>query len=289
MWFWYGVLSGLFSALSVILNKKALGNVSAALVSWTLFVLPLPFLFVMVLREGIPSFNVMFFVGAVGSSVVYAVSKTISLQSIKNNLLSKLFPLSSFGTFFTYILGLLFLGEKITMLPLIGLIFIIIGAYLLNADRAKEHFLMPLKLLFTHKESFIFIIAMIGNSVAGIFDKVGVINTVPRSSTFVLFVEDIVLAILLTVYLLKNDHGWLNDFKKHFWVLAIGSFIYTLLALFFLMGIVTGAVVLVGGIKKLEILFVLILSYLFFHDKPLKYVWLGSIIMLAGVLLIKIG
>lgn len=289
MWFWYAVLAGVFSAISVILNKRALHNVSAALVSWSLFVLPLPFLLIFVLQQGVPKINIMFFVGVITSCIIFAVTKTVSLHSIKNNFLSKIFPLTAFSVLFSYVFALIFLGEKINPIPLFGLFTIITGAYILNVERAKEDILLPLKLLVTHRESFIFILAMAFTSITGIFDKIGIINTNPNSALFVLLVEHILLMILLTAYLLKQEENWFHDLQKHFWTLVAGSIMYTGVALFFLEAITTGSVALVGGIKKLEILFVLALSLLFFKDKPEKHIWIGAIIMLIGVFLIKIG
>lgn len=289
MWFWYAAIAAVLSGLSVILNKRALHNVSAALVSWTLFVLPIPILLVMVLRQGIPQINTMFIIGVVISSAIFAVTKTVSLHSIKNNFLSKIYPLSAFMTLFSYIFALIFLGETISPIPLFGLFLIIIGAYVLNVDSAKEDILLPLKLLITHRESFIFILAMAFTSITAIFDKVGIKNTTPTSALFVLFIEDILLTCFMTVYLFKKEKQWFHDFQKYFWLLVVGSIIYTGVSLFFLEGISTGAIALVGGIKRLEILFVLILSYLFFKERPEKQVWIGAIIMLVGVFLIKIG
>lgn len=289
MWFWFALLTAAFSGLSVILNKKALYNVSAALVSWSLFVLPIPVLLVLVIKQGLPQINTMFYIGVIGSSIIFAVSKTISLHSLKNNLLSKLFPLTAFGTFFSYLFALVILSEKISPISFIGLFMILVGAYLLNVDRAKEHILLPLKLLVTHKESFVFIIAMIFTSLTGIFDKIGVINTFPSDALFVLLVEDILMAVLLTMYIFKKEKRWVKDLYTHFWLLVIGSFIYTFVSLFFLIGVSHGPVALVGGIKKLELLFVLAMSQFLFHDKPAKHIWLASAIMLIGVLLIKIG
>lgn len=289
MWFWFAVLSAAFSGVSVVLNKRALHNVSAALVSWTLFILPIPLLLIMVMREGIPQINIMFFIAVTASSIIFAVSKTIGLHSIKHNFLSKIYPLVSFGTFFSYIFALIFLGETIRPIPLFGLFMIIFGAYILNVDKAKEHILMPFKLLVTHKESFIFIIATFFTNLTGVLDKIGIKNTTPNSAVFVLFTENIILATLLTFYLLKKEKNWVNDFRKYFWILIIGSIIYIGVSLFFLKGIATGAIALVGGIKRLEILFVLILSFLFFNDKPAKHTWIGAVMMLVGVILAKLG
>ena len=221
MWFWYAVLSAAFSGVSVILNKKALQNVSAALVSWTLFILPIPLLLILVLIEGIPQLNAMFFVGVTISSIIFAISKTVSLNSIKNSFLSKIFPLISFGTFFQYLFALLFLGENVKPIPLLGLFMIMFGAYILNVDKAKEHFLMPFKLLVTHKESFVFILATLFTHLTGIIDKVAIKNTSPNSALFVLFIEDIILASVLSLYLFKQEKYRFRDLRKNFLLLTI--------------------------------------------------------------------
>lgn len=166
---------------------------------------------------------------------------------------------------------------------------ILIGAYILNVDRIGENILAPFKILVTHKESFIFIVAMIFTSLTGIFDKFGLMNTFPKSPLFVLFFEDLIMSILLSIYLFKKEPKWFIDLKQNFGILIVGSIIYTLLSLYFLLAITTGAVALVSAVKKLEILFVLISSYFIFNDKPTKHVWLGSVIMLVGVFFIKIG
>ena len=87
----------------------------------------------------------------------------------------------------------------------------------------------------------------------------------------------------------RKDRSWLNDLKINFKVLLLNGIVYTLLALLFIYAITTGALALVSGVKKLEVLFVLLLGWFLFKDKPKKEVWIGSLIMLVGVILIKLS
>jgi len=87
----------------------------------------------------------------------------------------------------------------------------------------------------------------------------------------------------------KNDHNWVKNLKVNFKTLFINGLVYAGVALLFLYGITTGAVALVSGVKKLEVFFVLIFGWLLFGDKPKRGVWIGSLIMLVGVTLIKLG
>lgn len=289
MWFWYGLLTAALSGVSVILNKQALKKVGAPLVSWSLFALTIPLILPIAFRSGIPTISSIV-VGAIFvSSVAFVLAKTISLDSIQKSVLSHIYPLTSFNSLFTYLFGLAILSEKIKFISFMGLIVIIFGSYILKIDEAKEDVFKPFKLLFTNKASFIFLIGTVLASASGIFDKVALINLIPSNPILILLLENCVMSILLTFYMVRKDTKWVVELKQHFWLLFGGGVVYTLLALAFFYGSIAGPVVLVGGVKKLEIFVVLLMSWFLFGDKPTKYAWIGSVIMLLGVVLIKIA
>lgn len=290
MWFWLAILSALFSAVSIILNKKALKNINASLVSWALFAFSVPFLIYPALKDGWPKLNLTFIVVTFISVVGFAFAKTLSLRSLKNNkLMSEIVPLAFFSVLIQYVLGLLFLNEKIKLLPLFGLVLIILGGYFLKIKEAKEDLLKPFKVIFTNRDTFHYLIAILIMPVSSVFDKIGLLNIKPINQSFLLFWENILTAILLAGYMSRNDRKWINDLKTNFKFLFLNGFVYVLLSWFWFYGITTGALALVSGVKKLEILFVLLLSWFLFNDKPKKEVWIGSLIMLLGVTLIKLG
>ncbi|MEK7597515.1 MAG: EamA family transporter [Patescibacteria group bacterium] len=289
MWFWYALLSALVSAVSIILNKKALKNINASLVSWSLFSFSIPFLIYPALKDGWPKLNTIFLFATLASVITFTYAKTLSLRSLKNSLISEIIPLSFFGVFFQYIFGLIFLSESLGMLPLVGLFLIITGGYLLKVEEAKEDILKPFKLLITNKSSFFYMIAMIMMSLATVFDKTALINIEPVNQSFYLLIGNMITTLLLSIYLTKQDRNWIKDLKTNFWTLLLNGIAFTVLSLLFLYGITTGAVALVSGVKKLEVFFVLIIGWLLFGDKPKRGVWIGSLIMLIGVILIKLG
>ena len=288
MWFWYAILSAVISAFSVILNKLILKKVNTLLLTWSLFALPLPLLFLLSFKDVIPKINNLFFLGITGSSLSFVFSKTITLNSIKNNLLSKIYPLVSFSTFFTYIFGLILLSESIKLTAVIGLLIIILGGYILNAENARENILKPFKMLFLEKSSYVFLFAMILSSATSIFDKIGLTNVNPSNPTFVLFSENAFMTVLLTGYLTHKDKNWVNEIKNNFWFLFLASLIYMTLVLVAFLGFISGPVALVIGVKKVEILFVIILSFLVFKDKPDKHSVIAAVCMLCGVILTKL-
>ena len=289
MWFWFAILSAVFSAVSIILNKKALNNINASLVSWSLFAFSIPFLIIPTIKEGIPEINNYFWLATIGSIVSFAFAKTLALKSLKGGLISEVIPIAFFSVLFQYVFGLMFFSEVIKLLPFLGLLMIIIGGYFLKVEEAKEDFLKPFKLLFTNKNAFMYLLAMILITITSIFDKTAIINMEPKNQSFYLLLGNIITTILIGIYLTKKDKNWTSELKKHFWILTMGAIAYTGVSLSYLYGITTGSLALVSGVKKFEVFFVLIISWLLFGDKPKRGVWIGSLIMLLGVILIKLG
>lgn len=291
MWFWLAFISSVLGAVDVILNKKSLDKVSAPVLSWSLFTLSIPPLFYFVLKDGIPEINQIFLAGTIGSSLAFVFARTIINHNLKQNLISKIFPLTAFSGIFTYVFGLILLSESIKLIPILGLISVIFGSYVLNADEAKEDVLKPFKLLFKTKASIFFMIAIMMGSITAIFDKLALNNTVPQSPAFTMLIEQIIMSFVLTVYLLTREKKtWIIELKNNFGILFLNSIIFLVVGFFvFYAYKESGPVALVLGIKRLQIFFILLMGYIFFKDKPIKHSWIATAIMIVGVLMIKLG
>lgn len=291
MWFWLSLASAVLGAVDIAINKKVLDKVSATTLNWSLYALSLPFLILLALKEGMPGINSTFLVAVLGSAITFAVGKNIIYAALKDGLISKIIPLTSFTSIFTYILGIIFLGENLRLIPVLGLFSVVLGSYILNADQAKEDFFKPFKVLFASKSSLLFMAALILTSMTAIFDKLGILNTNPQSPVFVLLTENILMCVLLTFYLMTREKNtWTKELKRSFGGLFINSLIYLIIAyLVFVAYSIQGPVALVLGVKRLQILFALILGYLFLKDQPTKHSWAASMIMILGTLMIKLG
>lgn len=288
MWFWWAFLAAIMAAVSVVLTKKALKNISAPLVTWVLFSLNTPIVALIAFKDGITQVNYLFFVGAIGSASIFAIAKTLRLVAIKQALLSKIAPLATFNAVFVYLLGLIFLSEKIQLMGVVGLLLITMGAYILNAEELGKDLLKPFRLLITEKASLLFLLGVALTSVTAIFDKVSITNTFPTNPSLTLLMENIIVSFLLLIYLQKKKKGWLSELKENFKFLSLTSLVYMVAVIAVFSAFATGPVALVIGIKQLQLFFVLFLSYLAFKDKPTKHSLLASVIMVAGVVLIKL-
>ncbi len=290
MWFLLAFISAILGAVDVILNKKCLEKMSAAVLTWALFAFSIPGLAIFALKNGVPALNYLFFIGVIGSALTFVFSKTITNETLKNNQISQVFPLTAFSGLFVYVLGLIFMGESLRPIPILGLFSIVLGSYILNADKSNGDLLRPFKVLFNNKASLLFLLAIFLNSVTTIFDKTAILNSIPNNSAFVLLAENLCMAIMLSVYLYKKEKvTWMREIKENISMLLLTCTIYTFVSLLVMNAFIEGPVALVMAIKRLQIFFILILGYIFFHDKPTRHAWVASAVMIIGVLLIRLG
>lgn len=291
MWFWLSLASAVLGAVDIILNKKALKNVSPVVLNWGINSLSIPVLLPFVLRAGFPATNPTFWLAVISSALTWAVGKSLINSGLKNSLTSQIIPLSSLSGVFLYIFGIIFLGENLKAASLSGLLLILVGSYILNADEAKEDLLKPFKLIFQNKIFIFYLLGLVIVGLTAILDKISLLNTSPVSILFVLFLEDMLECLILTSYLVvKEKKTWLREVKGNLLFLFINSLMLTLIGIVVFAAYSTnGPVALVLGIKRLQVFFVLVLGYLFLNDKPTKHTWIATAVMIAGTILIKIG
>lgn len=289
MWFFWGVISALVSAVSIVINKRVLKDSSVSVTTWALFALSFPFLLVIAYFSDRPTIASSFYLGVIGSGVVFTVGKMLYMLMMKRNDLSKIIPLNSFNGVFLYLLALLFLGEVIAPLPLIGLLVVLSGAYLLNVQDRKIGIFKPITHLVTNIDSRIFLFANLLSAVSAVFDKVALKSTTPSSPIFVAVWENAIIAGILSIYLIIQKRGWISELIANFKPLFLASSVYALVVITTFLGFADGPIALVSGVKRLQILIVLLFSFVFFKDKPTKAIIVSSIVMLLGTVLIRLG
>jgi len=290
MWFYIALATSLISAVSVIFSKKILKGVSPSVLTWCTLFLATPIIAIFAIKEGIPELNILFVVGVTGSVLFYTISTILQFRAMKIADLSAIYPLVALGPILTLIVAFLPpLNEKLSFIAIIGVLITLFGTYILNASNAKEGLLKPIKLLFENKASVLMILSVLLSSVVIVFDKLAINNTLPKNTIFVLLVENILVIVgLLPILYLRNKNfaRQIFDNKKLFIILGVLNAFSTILAFSAVGG---GSVGIVSTILKAQLLFVLLFSFIFFRDKPKLETIIGSIIMILGVILIKIG
>lgn len=289
MWFWFSLGGALVSGISVTFNKRILNRgVHSSLVSLVLFVSITLFSIPLLFLNYDAKVDSSFFAACIVSALVFSVAKTIQLNIFKSNNLSDIYPLASIAPVTLYLLSVLFLSEHVQVTGVVGILVMAAGVYILNFKRGNKNLLHPLTHFFTNKYSMMYLGGILLANISAIAEKIAIKHTFPQNVFYLAFWENLFLSIIIGAYVIKTNKSWLKEIKTHFVNLIIAGFIFSTLYILVISGFKDGPISLVSAIKKLEVLVVLIISYLFFNDKPTKRVYIATLIMLAAVLLIKL-
>ncbi len=290
MWFYIALATSLVSSITVIFNKKILQGVNPSVLTWCTLLFATPIIAIFAIRDGIPAINILFAVGVAGSVFFYTIASILRFRTMKMAELSAIYPLVSLGPIFTLLLASFpLLNERPSVFSIVGALITLLGAYVLNVSKSREGLLKPIKLLFENKASGMMIFSVLGESITIVFDKLAINNTSPKNPIFTLLIENIFVIIsLLPILYLKNKNLTQQIFanKKFFIIIGFLNACSTILAFSTIGG---GSIGIASAIFKLQLLFVLLFSFIFFKDRPKLETIIGSIIMILGVVLIKIG
>jgi bacterial/archaeal transporter family protein len=290
MWFYLALFTSFLSSLKTIIDKKILVNVNPSLMFWSALTISTPFISTAAIIEGIPDVNLYFFLGVVGSDVVYSISKILQFRVIKSSNLSAVYPLVSLGPIITLIIAFFPpLNETPSKISLIGVVVTLLGTYILNITKSKENILEPIKQLFVNKASLWMIVSIVIDSFVSVFDKFAINNTFPKNSSFVLMSENLIIIFGILPLLLWRNKSFKKQISTNFRNLFIQGLIVALSTIIGMKVIGNGNIGVVQTIFKSQILLVILFSYFFFKDKPKKETIIGSIIMIMGVVIIKLG
>lgn len=290
MWFYAALLASVLTATIAIVSKKLVLNVSASVLTWATLVLATPIIFIFTLKDGMPQLNYLFLLGVTGSVLFYTASQITSFRAMRMANLSTIWPLISLGPIFTLIIAFMPpLSERPSLVAIAGIFITLAGGYILNATKSKEGLFEPIKSLFRNRASLLMMFSVLTNNVVVVFDKLAINNTLPKSTTFTLFIENlmVIFGMLPLLYIRnKNFYQQITSNTKLFLLLGLLNAFSTILAFSAVGG---GNIGVVAAILKAQILFVLLLSFIFFKDRPKLETIVGSVIMIFGVVLIKIG
>jgi len=287
--FWYipALLSAIFVSLTRIFTKKTLVKEHSSeflviyhiLLSVFLSLILLPFL----------SFNISLWIVL----ILYFISLIISfadyyiIKAYRHKDLSLISPLSNINPLFVLILSFIFLGETPALMQLGGIVLILIGAYVLEAEHHILKINSHLRIILKSKYSLFAILAAFLYALSSLGSKFVLSSTTPfvvlAFLTLFTTFNYIIASIFIFRHRFKNLKKGFNKFGKGIFLVAI----FTLISdATILIAMSLTYVSLVIPIKRLSTLFDVLIGGRIFKEKNLKQKAIACIIMVLGVFLI---
>ncbi|MFC1626004.1 EamA family transporter [Patescibacteria group bacterium] len=234
----------------------------------------------------IPKIDSIFILSLLVSSSLSVVAALLAYKAIKESDISLVNPISAFNPVFTSLVSFFTLKEVIGVKGALGILFIVVGAYLLQISKFKKGVLEPFKALIVHKGVQMSFLAYFIWSITPIFEKTAILHTTPGVPPFASLIGGLIAIPVYLILVRKEIKSIPFQIKVNFKTLlligAVGAVGQTCAYMAFSLTNLGFAT----AIFKLSMVFTVILGWIFFKEKDIKQRLLGSLVMLIGVTLL---
>ena len=282
MWIIFAFASAIFAGLTAILAKSGIKNTDSNVATALRTIVVLIFSWVMVFVAGsqdmirdIDSKTLLFLVL---SGLSTGASWLCYFKALQIGDINKVTPIDKSSTILTMLLAFLFLGEKVTLIKILAMLFIGIGTYMMiqkkeNSDSEKKN------------KSWLFLAlgSAIFASLTSILGKVGIEGIDSTLGTAIRTIVVLIMAWVI-VFITGKQNTIKRIDKRSLVFLVLSGFATGGSWLCYYRALQTGPASVVVPIDKLSILVTVVLSYIFFKEKLNKKSALGLALIVLGTL-----
>jgi uncharacterized membrane protein len=284
LWLLLSLFTAMTSAVVSIFSKISLKDLDEYVASWLFRVITTLLLTPSIIVYGVPSLSAQFWYALFVSGSLNTLTTLLYMKSIKHADVSLVSPLLTFTPLFLLITSPLILGEYPTVVGMVGVVMIVVGAYLLNLNEMRHGLLRPLRLLVENRGArYMLLVAFIW-SITSNYDKIGALSS---STLFWIFGINSYCSLLLTPFVLKNTTFKSITFQK-LQPILIAGIMHTLMSVFQIAAITLTFVAYVIAIKRMNAIISVIFATFMLKEKGFKYRIAGSTVMVLGVVLISL-
>jgi uncharacterized membrane protein len=287
MWFILSLLSALFQVLRNVAMKRLGHALDDTINVWGRFTFLLPFAGLGVLYTGIPGVQKGFWVFGALFGVTQCLGTFSLSKALKQSDISLVTPLWKLSLILLVAWGYLTLGEIPSLLGLLGLMVSLLGVYLLNIRMARISFWTPIVALIKDPGQRWTLGAAMGYAPSVVLIKKMALLSTPIYAIFIAYVFCFAFMTPYTVIRSWRHFSSIGRFWKDF----VGMGICAALSTWFGTTAYTMTVSsYVEAVKQVEVLLALGIGYFLFKEEAtVRAIWIGTVVMLAGLVLLKLG
>lgn len=282
------ILSALLLALKNVGTRAFSAEISRQALVLGNFFMTAVFASVALLIAGVPEIGINFWWAVALASLIDIAALSFMTYSIATSDLADTYPLIALVPVFVLGTGFLILGEQPSLLGFFGVSIIVVGAYLMRVDGTGSGLLAPFRMLLTDRSAQAMMLTAFLFAVMGPLFKTAIAaSSVPMT----LLGSQIGATVWLSLVLLlqRQFRTRVQEVARHagrIGVLSLANFGQAILAFTSLQ---LTLVAYSGSVRRTEILFTVLLGYLFFREKNARRGLVAALVMIAGVVLISIG
>jgi len=245
----------------------------------------IPFFVVFLPFVTVPPLDRIFYLAVISSLPINAVAFVLYMKAIKISPLSLTIPYLAFTPAFMIISGSLILGEMPNHWGILGIAVTCAGGYVLNLDGSRGHVLDPLAAVFRETGSWIMLIVAFLFSFAAVIGKLGIQHSSPMFFTVSFF---LIFGVVMICLLLSAGQVRPVLFKDHIPKGMVVGGILFLHAVLHGFAISMAKAAYMIAIKRLSILFSVLLGGILFNEASIRIRIIGAAMMVVGAAIIVI-
>jgi len=285
LWIFIAIITALVVATQDAWIKKHFSHLS----SYEMAVIPMFFSFPMfavtLVFVKIPPVDMVFLACFLLSLPLNGICFTLYMRAIQSSPLSLTLPYLAFTPVFTIVPGYMFLGELPNVWGGAGILLTVIGSFVLNLDPQAAHAGLRSAHLTREPGSILMLLVAFLFGFAVVIGKVAILHSSVMFFT-VLFFAALNLSMVLVLWMTgKLD---LRTFSEKPAKGVVAGVLLFLHAVFHGWAVSLTQVVYMISVKRLSILIGVLFGGLFFEEKNIPIRAAGTLLMLAGAVLIMI-
>lgn len=284
MWIFLSLIVAFLCAVQDILNKRATQKCDVFVVAWAWWFFSLPLLYGMLTFEKIPAVGDSFWTLALISVFILTITVVLYIHSLKSSDLSLALPMLSFTPVFLLVTSPLMLNEHPTKIGIVGVLCIVMGAYVLLYKKSKNGFAHILKAFKQDKGVVCMLLVALFFSISGNMDKLGVTNSSPFF--WILVLNTMVACATFIVMIFKSRNIYKQIISCWPLLLIIGT--CNGLALIVQMNTLKLTLVpYIIAIKRMSVVFAALYGLIVLKEQGFQKRMVGVSLMVGGVFLIS--
>lgn len=288
IWVLLAVCTAFFESIKNVFSKFALQQVDALVVAWATRFVSWVFLLPTLFWLPIPELDTTFLLALLTAGCLSMLNITLFMRALQSGDLSNTEPIMNFTPLFLLLTAPILVHELPSVWGILGMIWIVAGAYLLNLRLEKIHtgrqLLAPLISIIEQKSSRLMLIVAFTASVTTVIDKIGVLNSAPifwalAINSFLTFTFMLVLIYKRKVLL----SGIRPATMRHLFAAGFFNGLSTVCQMLALSLTLVSYVI---SVKRTSAIFSVMFGYFFFQETNIRSRMVGVFIMLIGAALI---
>ncbi|WP_455206481.1 EamA family transporter [Kaarinaea lacus] len=283
-WFYLALISAISLAFADAFSKKYFPSGSGWELLLIRFTVPGVLLLPMTLAGSYPPLESQFWWWIAGLVPLELLAMLLYSLAIRDSALYLTLPYLAFTPVISVVTGNMILGESVSSEKLVGILLVVVGAYLLNSKKHAithpKHLLLPLVSIVSEKGSRLMLIAAIVYSFTSVLGKGAMQHVEPKY--FGAFYFSVIGIVGLLTTLLVRPKSIAIIYRQPVSTFVVAIFMSVMVISHFL-AIALVEVAYMITVKRTSLLFGIILGALMFSEKGLTQHLIAGTLMVIGV------